>query len=95
MLMRMTVGPIHRSILGMLMLMMLVVGMAVSVLERQMLMFVLMAFREMQPDPENHKGCCQPKQQRYRLPQHQNGNRRAQKRRCRKIRSGSRSPQAA
>ena len=52
--MTMGLARIDRSIMRMVM--MLVVGMTVLVGEFEMLVKMLMAFAEMQPDPESHQG---------------------------------------
>ena len=61
MLMCMTVRSIRRGSFGMLMLVMLVMGVPVSVLQRLMLVGMLVLLSEVQPDAENHKGRRQPK----------------------------------
>lgn len=62
--MPMAVGGTRRYILGMLMLMVLIVGMAMGVLQRLVLMHMLVPLGEVQPDPEQHKRGGQPEQQR-------------------------------
>lgn len=94
MLMGMTMGGVPGDFFIMFMLMMFVVGMPMGVLQRLMQMDMLMALGQVQPDAKHHERRRDPEQHRHRLTQNQDGDRRAQERCCREIRSGPRSPQA-
>ena len=74
---------------------MLVVGMTVFVGEFEMLVKMLMAFAEMQPDPESHQGTGRDQLQGNGLAEQGNRHHRAHERRNREIGAGSGRAQVA